>query len=60
MDKQEVKRIRLSAHLLQKEFAELLGVSVCTVCLWETGRQNVSILNQRKIIKFCEKYGIEI
>ena len=60
MNGQEVKKIRLSAHLLQKEFAQHIGVSVSTVCLWESDKQNVSILNQRKIIKFCEKYGIEI
>lgn len=55
----EIKRIRLSAHLLQEEFAKLIGVSKHTVSMWESGKFGVSIRNQRKIIEFCNKYGIE-
>ena len=55
----EVKRIRLEAHLQQDEFAQLLGVCRQTVSMWECGRRNVSIKHQRKIIEFCQKYGIE-
>lgn len=60
MSKEQVKKIRLLSHLLQKEFGDLLGVSKCTVSCWETGKTKVSIPNQRKIIQFCEKYGIDI
>lgn len=55
----EVKRIRLAAHLVQGEFAKLLGVSTHTVSMWECGKFGVSIRNQRKIIDFCNKYGID-
>lgn len=60
MNKEQVREIRLQSLLLQEEFGKLLGVSKCTVSAWETGKTKISIPNQRKIIQFCEKYGIEI
>ena len=60
MNKEQIKQARLSAHLLQKDFAKLLGVSKCTMSCWETGKTRASMPNQRKIIEFCEKYGIDI
>ncbi|MBO5309696.1 MAG: helix-turn-helix domain-containing protein [Clostridia bacterium] len=60
MDRLQIKRIRLTAHLMQFELAKILGVSTCTVSAWETGRKKISIPNQRKLIEFCHKYEIEI
>ena len=60
MNKEQVRQIRLQTYLLQEEFGKLLGVSKWTVSAWETGKTRASIHNQRKIIEFCEKYGIEI
>ena len=34
---QEIKRLRLSREITQKEFAEKVGVTRSTVARWETG-----------------------
>lgn len=60
MDKLQIKQIRLTAHLLQRELANIIGVSKCTISAWETGKKKVSIPNQRRLIEFCRKYEIEI
>lgn len=60
MNKEQIREIRLAAHLLQKEFGALIGVSACTVSAWETGRAVASIPHQRKLIEFCQRYGIEV
>ena len=59
MNKYDIKRIRIDSNLLQSEFAKIIGVAPHTVSMWERGKMGLSIRNKRKIIEFCNKYGIE-
>lgn len=55
-----IKNIRQKALLTQKEFAEELCVSLSTISKWENNERNPSIKQQRKIIDFCKRKGIEL
>lgn len=55
----DIKKIRLSAYKTQVEFAQLIGVSVSAIQMWEAKKRNPSIRNQQTIVDFCEKYGID-
>lgn len=47
MTPKQIKELRLSLMLTQKEFGELFGVSRMTVYAWETGRYTPSFRVQR-------------
>ena len=50
----DIKEIRQKALLTQKEFADVLGVSVGIVQRWEKGFEP-SFRYKRKILEFCKK-----
>lgn len=54
MTPKQIKELRLSLMLTQKEFGELLGVSRMTVYAWETGRYTPSFRVQRLMKKVME------
>lgn len=60
MTGEDIKTIRTKLLLLQTEFADVLGVSISTIQHWEQGRKNISFKNQRKILEFCKRKGIEL
>lgn len=49
MNSSIVKEIRQSLGLTQEEFAHQLGVTLCTVSRWETGKTTPSRLAIRQI-----------
>ncbi|MFH1941749.1 MAG: helix-turn-helix domain-containing protein [bacterium] len=55
MDGSQVKEIRLSLELTQEEFAHRLGVTLCTVSRWETGKTTPSRLAKKQILRFVEQ-----
>lgn len=55
-----IKAIRETALLTQKEFAEELGVSLSCVTKWEMEVRKPSFRQQRKILEFAKKHNIEI
>lgn len=57
--KQTVKQIRKSCFLSQKEFAEEVGVSFCTVNRWETGKALPNYQTLKKLDSFCKQRGIQ-
>lgn len=60
MDKKKIKKIRLSKGLNQKEFAEVLGVSIVAVSQWETGTREPRPNNIKKILAYCKENGIKV
>ena len=54
---ERLKELRINSALLQKDIAELLGVSVRTFQGWETGRSEPSI---EKIIKIAEVFQVSL
>lgn len=54
----DTKQIRLKAYLTQEKFAKELGVSICTVRLWEKGTHKPNITQQGKLVEFCKNKGI--
>lgn len=53
-----IKTARQTAFLSQEEFAKALGVSVCTVNRWETGKTRPNNNAMKQIKWFCESNGI--
>ena len=58
----EIKSFRKKNKLSQTEFAELVGVSMRAVQLWESGERNVSSLAEktiREVFLNYKKAGLE-
>ena len=51
---ERIKAARQNAFLTQEEFAKILGVSVCTVNRWETGKARPNNTAMKHIKVFCE------
>lgn len=60
MTGKDIKTIRNKLLLLQQEFADELGVSICTIRFWEQGKRGISIRSQRLVLEYCKKKGVEI
>lgn len=60
MTGKDIKALRTRLLLFQEEFAKEIGVNICTVRWWEQGRMNISIKNQRKILEYCKRKGIDL
>lgn len=58
MNKEFIKKIRTEKLLTQKEFAQMVGVSLFAVRMWEQGKRSPSLRHQRKILEFCKKHNI--
>lgn len=54
------REIRQKALLTQSEFARVIGVSITTISKWELGKCKPSFKQQRKLLAFCNKNGIEL
>ena len=54
-----IKKLRETLILSQKEFADLIGVSYVTVCRWETGKFDPTIKMRRKIVELLIKHNIK-
>lgn len=50
----DVKNIRISMNMTQKQFSEVFGVSVKTVEAWENGRNRPNGVAMR-LLEVCEK-----
>lgn len=48
----KVRRARIDAGYTQPELADILNMSIPTICTIETGKKNYSIGNLEKITKF--------
>jgi DNA-binding transcriptional regulator YiaG len=55
----DIKKIRRSACMDQKEFAKLLGVTKATISYWENDKVEIAPKNLKKIKEFCEKNNIK-
>lgn len=60
MTGQDIRTIRKKLLLLQREFAEELGVSIATIRKWEEGLMGISIVRQREVLEYCKKKGVVI
>lgn len=60
MTGKDIKEIRNKLLLLQQEFADELGVSICTIRFWEQGKRGISIRSQRLVLEYCKKKGVEV
>jgi DNA-binding XRE family transcriptional regulator len=52
-----LRRKRLDLSLFQKDVAEIMGVSVDTICYWENGRVKPSRRLSQRIAQFFENGG---
>lgn len=57
MTSAKIRRLRTEAGLLQRELAEILGVSVSTIKHWESGRQQP---DPERLKMLCEYFGEEM
>lgn len=57
---EQVKKIRISMGMSQKEMALALGVSFATINRWENCRVIPSKLAQKSFYDFCENNFIKI
>lgn len=60
MNKETIKKIRLSQGLDQLEFASEIGVSRTTVCNWETGKKPPRPSAIKKMLEFCQNHNIPL
>lgn len=60
MTSEQIRKIRRTALYTQQEFAAEIGVRQWTVAQWETGKMEISLRNQRKIVEFCKNHNIDI
>ena len=60
MTGKDIKAIRNKLLLLQQEFADELGVSICTIRFWEQGKRGISIKSQRLVLEYCKRKGVEL
>ncbi len=49
MDGQNIKKLRISLHMTQEEFAHQLGVTLCTVNRWENNKSTPSRLAVKQL-----------
>ena len=56
----KVKEIRQKVMLTQKEFANVLNISLAVVQNWEQGKNEPSLRYKRKLVEFCKANGIEV
>ena len=52
-----LKRLRMEKHLLQKELADLSGVSQSTICMMEQYGRNVS---GKTLVKLADALGCDV
>lgn len=57
-EKAKIRIIRVLLDVSAKEFAEILGVTPCSVSGWENGRCTPQRGVRRKISEMCDKNGI--
>lgn len=55
-----VKELREKMLLSQTELAKKLGVSYATINRWENGHHDPVFKDQRRIVKLCKKYGVDL
>lgn len=55
-----IKRIRDKLFLTQSDFAQMMGVSLTTVCRWENKVFEPTIKAKKKIAKICEENKIDM
>lgn len=60
MTSEQIRKIRRTALYTQQEFAAEIGVRQWTVAQWETGKMEISLRNQRKIVEFAKNHNIDI
>lgn len=54
-----IKEIRQTLFLTQTELAQLLGVSLTTICRWEKGIFEPTMKIKKKIDKLCKEKNIK-
>lgn len=57
---EQLKKIRLSLCLNQREFAEALGITISSISYYEKGNRKPSFCTMRKIISLTKKNGIKL
>ncbi len=55
-----IKRIRGKLFLTQTDLAEMLGVSITTVCRWENKKFEPTIKAKKKIYQICLENNINL
>jgi transcriptional regulator with XRE-family HTH domain len=55
-----IKKLRLSLCMSQREFSELCGVHISTICYYESGERKPSFPTIRKIMTLAKKHGIHV
>ncbi|MDE5721912.1 MAG: helix-turn-helix domain-containing protein [Clostridia bacterium] len=56
---EQVKYVRATLLVSQKELAKMLGVSFPTINRWETGKLEPTFLNRKKFELFCKDKNID-
>lgn len=56
---EQVKHIRETLLLSQKELSERTGISTVTISRWENGEKKPRLLTRARLYKFCEENGIK-
>lgn len=49
---ERLAQLMFEKNLNDKQFSKAVGLSAATVCLWRTGRQNISLSNALKLANF--------
>ncbi|MBQ8417943.1 MAG: helix-turn-helix domain-containing protein [Phascolarctobacterium sp.] len=55
----KIRNIRQQSLLSQQDFAQILGVSFCTVNRWETGKTKPAYRALKTLNEFCRANNIE-
>lgn len=57
---QKVKEYRQRKFLTQEELAQLLGVTLVSVCRWETGRYEPTMKIKKKLYQLFVEAGMKV
>jgi len=60
MKNNKVKNLRLQLQLTQRQFAKELGVTLLSVCNYESGKHIPHSLTMEKIIQLAKRYRIKL
>lgn len=55
-----IQELRYELGLSLREFSELIGVSITTVCLWESKKGGITARSSKKLTDFASKSNFKI
>lgn len=57
---EKIKNLRLELGLNQGQFADLIDVTLSSICGWENGRRNPRIGRIKKMVELAKKHKIKL